>query len=193
MKQFTVHDDFNLYKNPTFTFERGLTCLVGPNGAGKSTLLSYIEGQLKQENIPFFKYDNYTEGGSEAKSRYGFQGQSELLATAFCSSEGEQIMLNYGQILAKLGTFVRSHLKKGNKEMYILLDALDSGLSINNVREIKNVFKLILGEDTEALIYIIIAVNTYEMISGADCLEVKSGKHLRFNTYAGYADHMCKT
>jgi len=80
MKQFTVQDDFKLYKKHIFDFKPGLTCLIGKNGSGKSTLLSCIKRQLEKDSVPCFFYDNYKEGGADAKSRYGFHGQMELLA-----------------------------------------------------------------------------------------------------------------
>lgn len=191
MKQFIVADDFDLFKSTTFNFERGLTCLVGKNGTGKSTLLRSLKHHLQKEEKHFLSYDNYTQGGANAMSKYGFTGKMDLLAAAFCSSEGQQIMLNYGQELAKIGTYIRSALKDGVTELYILLDALDSGLSIDNIRQIKSVFELILGEDANADIYIIVAANTFELVKDADCVAVSTAEHVKFADYDAYAQFIC--
>lgn len=191
MRQFTVHDDFNLYKKHTFTFERGVTCLVGKNGSGKSTLLRSIKRQLEKDGIPYYHYDNYNEGGASAKSKYGFHNKFDLLATAMFSSEGQQIMLNYGETLQRIGGFIRKNLREGKKEMYILLDALDSGLDISNIREIRHVFNLMLEEGRDADIYIIVAANTFEMVKDLPCVAVSTSTHYVFKEYGEFADFIC--
>lgn len=192
MREFKINDYYNIYKNTEFAFEPGVSCLVGRNGSGKTTLLQEIKRTLEKENVPCFMYDNYKQGGANAMDKYAFHGDMELLATAFSSSEGERIIVNYGQTLKNIGSFVRKSVVGGAKEIFILLDALDSGLSINNIREIKSVFKLIIKDAKASDIYIIFSANAYEMAKGEKCIDVSTGEKITFTDYENYAELICK-
>ena len=52
-----------LFKNLSFTFERGKTLIIGPNGIGKTTLLSMIYGMTKPSggHIRCFGYDSISD------------------------------------------------------------------------------------------------------------------------------------
>ena len=101
-------------------------------------------------------------------------------------------MLNYGETLKRMGAFMRRSLKEKPSEVYILLDALDSGLSIDNIRDVRSVLDLILEDCKNVALYIIVAANSYEMIKGADCIAVSTGTHKKFTDYEAYAGFICK-
>jgi len=151
----------NLYNKKTITIKPGVTVLVGCNGIGKTALLHQIKDKLKQNNIPCMEFDNLHDGGSKSISEAGFYENFEFLASAMCSSEGENIIMNIGELAARLKYFVkrgkdpkekkftqlaRSIAKINGEEIkeesipnerWILLDVIDSELSVDNVVDIK--------------------------------------------------------
>lgn len=82
---------------------------------------------------------------------------------------------------------------KDAKEIWLLFDAADSGLSIDNVLELKEVFDLILSDEKEKKIYIIISANEYELASGERCIDVVSGKEVSFQNYEEYKTCILKS
>ena len=215
-KKFTLERDyydegFNLYKKRTITIKPGVTVLVGCNGIGKTTLLHQIRDRLKEDKIPYVLFDNLKDGGSHSISEAGFYGNFRFVATAMCSSEGENIVMNMGNLAARLGEFVKNgedpeekkytQLARSiaqmneeeieepeiTKERWILLDAVDSGLSVDNIVDIKEqLFKTILEYNYGNEIYIVISANEYEMARGEQCLDVYNGKYLIFKDYEEY-------
>ena len=215
-RKFTLERDyydegFNLYKKKTITIKPRVTVLVGCNGIGKSTLLRQIKDNLKKEHVPYITFDNLKDGGGHAVSEAGFYGNFGFMATAMCSSEGENIVMNMGNLAARLGKFVKdgedpkekkhSQLARSiaqingeeieeseiPKERWILLDAVDSGLSVDNIVDIKEqLFKTILEYNYGNEIYIIISANEYEMARGEHCFDVYNGKYLKFKDYEEY-------
>lgn len=193
------------------TIEPGLTVLVGCNGAGKTTLLNNIKAELKKEDIPCQTHNNLYDGGSHAVGEAFWNNDYSLGATLNCSSEGEAISLNFGSFVSKVRRFLQTgqfetranrlaeafksisgESKKENKELsnerWLLFDAVDSGLSIDNVVEFVDVFNLIL-EDSEKIgveTYIVISANEYELCRNNRCFDVNAGKYIAFKDYDEY-------
>ena len=190
-----IRNPFNkneyLFDKKSITIESGVTVLIGCNGAGKSTMLHMIESDLKKENIQYIKYDNYSEGGSNAISSAGFHGNMETMATLATSSEGEQITINLSNFSKKIGDFVRKNEKES--ELWILLDAIDSGLSIDNIIDIKRLFKLILSDNTNKDIYILVSANCYELCRNSNCFDVIRCKYTTFTDYEDYRSYIVET
>lgn len=182
-----------IYTKKKVTIEPGVTILVGTNGAGKTTLIDwYIEEQLKRDKIPNLKYDNLHDGGNHARQRALNCGSIKLLATLTVSSEGEQIRTNTGTMASKIGKFVRDH--KDAPELWFMFDALDSGLSIDNIIDIKEqLFQTIIETNPDKDIYIIVAANSYEMCRGEKCLDVRNCKYVQFKTYEAYRKFVLKS
>ena len=80
-------------------------------------------------------------------------------------------------------------------ERWILLDAMDSGFSIDNVIEMKDLFQLVLNDAKQMGIelYIVISSNEYELVDGAECLDVTSGKYMQFKSYSEYKEFILET
>lgn len=178
---------YNLYAKKSVTIKNGVTVLVGCNGIGKSTLLHNIRSVLKNADVPYIEFDNLHDGGSRSRDRAGFYGDIDFLATSMCSSEGENIVMNMGRIAGKIGNFIKKN--PDNKELWILLDAIDSGLSIDNIVDIKELlFKTILEDkrNAEREIYIIVSANEYEIARGEQCLDVYNMKYVKFKDYEEY-------
>lgn len=184
-------DDRKLYKHSTIEFNPGITILVGCNGSGKTTLLHQIKTQLDKLDIPNMLYDNLYDGGSNGKEAAFFHGDDVLGVTMMCSSEGECIALNLGTAARKFG-YMMIH-STGN-ERWVLLDAIDSGLSIDQVQEVKNdLFHLMLDMEKDKELYIICSANEYEMCAGEPCFNIVDGKYVEINNYEDYKKEILKT
>lgn len=215
-------EGYDLYKKSTITLNPGVTVLVGCNGSGKTTMLRSMESQLKKENIPVITFDNLKDGGSRAMSAASFYGNIGFMATAMASSEGENIVMNVGNLASILRNFIligevaseskrfsdsfakslwgdkkqekEKKKKEIPKERWILLDAVDSGLSVDNVVDIKEqLFKTILAEKFDGEIYIVISANEYELARGEDCFDVYNGKYVKFSNYEEYRNFILKS
>ncbi len=199
---------FDLYKRRKIEIQPGVTVLVGCNGIGKTTFIHQIEDELKKADIPYMEYDNLHDGGSNSVSEAGFNEDFAFLATAISSSEGENIWLNISKFASELGNFVKTgKVKEKNPfteafkvlddkseenrkflaERWILLDAVDSGLSVDNIIDIKeDLFRTIVEHNYGNEIYIVISANEYEMARGEQCFDVYNGKYITFKDYEDY-------
>lgn len=135
-------------------------------------------------------------------------GDFSFLAESMSSSEGENIFLNLCYLAGKLGNFVKTGVNKGkynpfaeifkndkeyrkeeklSNERWILLDAVDSGLSIDNIVDLKEgLFKTIIENEKNKEIYIIVSANEYEMANGEQCFDVYHGEYITFKDYEEY-------
>lgn len=205
-------EGYELYKKETITINPGVTVLVGCNGTGKTTLMHQIKNQLKKECVPYISFDNLHDGGSKAISSAAFFEDFGFVATAACSSEGENIIMNIANLARRLGNFIRNGEDNGREkrlekafekifsgdedkkqesinERWILLDAIDSGLSVDNIVEVKeDLFKTILEDYKDGDVYIIVSANEYEMTRGEQCFDVHNGEYITFADYEEYRD-----
>lgn len=184
-----VNDVFGIHPGYMLELKPGYTPLVGPNGAGKTTLLHQLRDYAKEHGYLVFEYSNLADGGNVARQSYMFSGEAALLAASTFSSEGEQVALNFGQAFRKLGAAVRD-AKEQKKPLFVLLDALDSGASIDRTRELREFFDLVC-QDAGETAYIVCACNSYELVRGVAGVNVRTGKKVRFKDYEDYADFVC--
>ena len=136
MRKFTVptrpfDDNTRLYSRKEVEFHPGLTTLIGCNGSGKTTLMLLIKDKLRQDkDILVLSYDDRFEGGSNLMEALAFRDDMTGVAGMFMSSEGERIIRGVGYFARG----IRKRIQKVNpKEIWILLDAVGSGLSIDDV------------------------------------------------------------
>ena len=170
-----------------------------------------IKEELHKEKIPMSFYNNEHDGGSNSIGESVFLGDINFAATAWTSSEGENITLNLSKIASKWRNFILTgevndvstkfaksfreacdididNKKITSKKRFILLDAMDSGYSIDNVIEMKSLFDLVL-EDSEKMgmeTYIIVSSNEYELACNTDCFDVTEGKYINFSSYEDF-------
>lgn len=185
----------NIYDKATFTFEPGVSVLVGCNGSGKTTLLNHIEREVeKDENSIVVAFNNLHDGGSYSISKDIFLDNIAMAATKMCSSEGETISQNIGSVAAKIGRTVRVN-KDNTKDLFILFDAIDSGLSIDNIEKTKNdLFNVILKDCAgKRDVYIICSANEYELCNGQKCFDVQGVKYKEFKDYEDYRKFIIKS
>ena len=187
----------NMYKKKTITIEPGVTVLVGCNGCGKTTLLNYIRMELDSKKIPNVYFNNLHDGGANARSSAAFHGDFEFVGVSFNSSEGENIVMNMGKTAAKIGRMVQLYCNdKDTNEMWVLLDAIDSGLSIDNIVDVKKYLFDVVLKDARTQgkeVYIIVSANEYEMANGESCFDVQNSKYRVFKTYDAYRKYILKS
>lgn len=210
-------EGYSLYKKKNITIEDGVTVLVGCNGIGKTTLLHQIKDQLKKSNIPVMSFDNLKDGGSRAITAASFYNDFNFMATAMASSEGENIVMNIGNLASNLRQFIKTgetnnrsdrlanslakamwgdktEEKEVPKERWLLLDAVDSGLSVDNIVDIKEyLFKTIFEDKGDVDVYIVVSANEYEMARGEKCFDVYNGKYVSIKSYERYRNFVLKT
>lgn len=183
-------DGVNIFSKKYVTIEPGITVLVGCNGYGKTTLFSFIKEALNKDNIKFIHYNDRQEGGTSKIGSAIFYGDIAFASASFCSSEGERIILNLGQLTQKISSYIRGYKQD---EHWILLDAVDSGLSIDNVVELKDLFKAIIEDCKDSKVYIVVSANEYEMVNGEKCLDVYNCKYREFKTYNAYRNFILRS
>jgi len=214
MKIKILRDPYDAGFTPTKAKEidlnTGLTVLVGCNGAGKTTLLRNISEECRKQNIPCLFYDNLNDGGKSSFAEIMYAEDYQEAAYLMSSSEGECIKANLGRKSKIFKEFVEKGIVNdryyrfsralsrisGDKEDDIiesndrvfLFDAVDSGLSVDSVVEIKSLFDLILDDfkDSDKNIYIVIAANEYELARNSECFDVNEGEYIRFKDYEEY-------
>ena len=196
MRKFKIEKNPNdcgiLYYKNTAVFEPGVTVLIGCNGCGKTTMIKQIKTQLEKDKIPYAIYDNIRDGGHNARERAGFYGDMEFIASSICSSEGENIVMNMINMARRMGALAKKNPEA--KELWFLFDAVDSGLSIDNVLDIKEyLFKTVLDNNKDKDIYIIISANAYEMCRGEKCFDTYLCKYVNINSYEEYRDFIIKS
>ena len=195
----------------------GVTVLVGCNGTGKTSLINYMKNQLEKENVPYISFNNLLDGGSNSRSEALYNNDIQLLASLTYCSEGECIATNLMNLSKKL-TYFMEHGKANDrfsklnnlmkelitngdeqesepvKERWVLLDAVDSGFSIDNIIDLKECLLKPLTElDFDGELYIVISANSFEMANGEQCLDVYNGKYTTFSDYENYKNFILKS
>lgn len=215
--------EYKVYKKSNIEIDSGVTVLVGCNGSGKTTLLKHIKEQLEHNSIPVISFNNLHDGGRSSISEMMFNDDIGMASILMCSSEGESIVINIENLARKIGRFISTGGKsKGNRladnldnaianlirdkendkmsstptEYWILLDAIDSGLSIDNVLEIKEGLFNTIIEHCNSLgytVYIVVSANEYEMCVGQKCFNVQTGKYININSYDDFKNVILDT
>lgn len=180
------YDERKLYKTSHIDLETGLNVIIGRNGSGKTTLCREIENFCNENKIPLFKYDNYTDGGSSSMEKYMFFGNFEAFGATAFHSEGEQIFYNFGEQIKAIGKFIREHLD--SKQLVITLDAMDSGLDIDGIDQLKSIVNVMTEDckNKEVELYVVATANNYALIHKNHCIDVSTGKDLYFEKFEDF-------
>lgn len=191
-------DDRRFFSRRRTVFEPGITTLVGCNGAGKTTLLANIREELKKRGTPCISFDNLGEEGGENGARNFFSAvlggyadasgddMTGLLSETFLSSEGEKIVSALGRFASGIRKVVGDC--SGYGELWLLFDALDSGLSADMIEDVKRcVLDPVSALNTQDYaVYIILSSNSYEMSEGTKCFSVEKLKYIPVGNYAAF-------
>lgn len=114
-----------------------------------------------------------------------FIGDMQFVGSAMSSSEGESVSLNLMMTARKISAMF-THNPDAD-EYWILLDAADSGLSIDGVEDLKcGLFNSIFEKYSDKTIYIIVSANEYEMARGEHCFDVVNCKYVNIKSYDRY-------
>ena len=179
----------DLYLKTSVEIQPGVTILVGCNGAGKTTLLNLIKHQFENDKETVcIHYDNLRDGGQNSLSAAVFYGKMDFAARYALSSEGENIVFNFGDLACEIGKKVRS--KPNCKCIDVTLDGIDSGLSIDNILDVKEFFDFLLKENSTKEVYIIASANSYELARDEDCIKAHELEHHTFTDYYEYRDYI---
>lgn len=178
-----------LYENPDFEIEPGVTVLVGCNGAGKTTLVRRIRKALEADGAPVYCHEQTkARGRLDARLAFGVSGEefANVLASRW-QSEGEGHVHDLGNLLPEMGRFVMANPTE-HPERWLLLDGLESGLSIDAADDIRGLIETIEGNVPDGItLYLVISTNAYELAREYDCIDVQTGRHRTFKTYDSYA------
>lgn len=179
----------------TIEINPGYTALIGPNGAGKTTFLRQIEEQCNARgDCIVIHYDNMSDGGDKSMQRALMSSNISFVAQMALSSEGEGIYANICELATKIGgTCSRA---RGKKSVFVLLDGMDSGLSIDKIMNIrKNLIDFAIDIETEhggSNLYFICTANNYELAKDAAQLDVCTAKYVNLTTYAKFVKYIMK-
>lgn len=194
MRKFSIHRNYygecDIYERDEIEIKPGVTVLVGCNGAGKTTLITQMMESLKERKIMAIMYDNLQDGGDRALSAAGYNEDFKLMAKLMQSSEGENIVNNVGEFAGRLGKMIRQ--QPDDSEIWIFFDAVDSGMSIDNIVDVKNFFNLVLKEKGKT-VYIVASANEYELARGEQCFDVHSGEYVTFSDYEDFRSFILKS
>ena len=184
-------DGTRLFENDIFDFDQGITVLVGCTGSGKTTMMQQIERQIKSnKNGVAAKYFLCNDTGKEIDRLLYIGGKKalDLGCTMLSSSEGEKITMN----LIHVFDWMWNECKKNNiSDIILLLDSIDSGLDISNIRMIKDVFGDIIEKaknEYDITLYILVSANDYVLVENQKCLDVRTGEYVVFDSWDEYVD-----
>lgn len=191
----------------------GLTVITGCNGSGKSTLLYDIESKFKgNDDWYIVTYRDKEDGRGNSMSSYIFMGDYRAVASVFGASEGEAVFRNYAKkVYQEIATFRDTKIINKNpeknallrykyvrmdkaKNLIVILDGIDSGVSLDMTIDIKNFLHTIL-EDLhtripEVPVYILVSSNSWEFCEGERCLDARSLKFKEFSSYEEYREYI---
>ena len=177
---YDQHAKFNV------TFYRGVTTIVGKNGSGKTSMINEINAFLKKLGVPVYHYNQLIEGINIASKGIAY-GDITTAATYMQSSEGEKVIVSYGNTLRDIKKFLNAN--HDSEYAVLLCDGLDSGLSINLVKELNDIFDLLISDYPN--IVIVNTTNNYEFTKERRCIVASTGEEIYFDTYDEYVRFIC--
>ena len=191
-------DDLKLYARKQFTLLPGLNSLVGCNGSGKTTFIDhFLIPALMKDKIEYYKYNDRRNGGSMLMDRMlNVDDDMYGLVRMTLSSEGERIVVGLEKVITALPSFFKEN--KG-KPAYLILDAIDSGMSVDEIIEIRELLLDIIIPDAKARfdvdLYIVIAANNYEWCNDERIhnIDITNAKILNLRSYEQYKDQILKS
>ena len=202
-----------LFLKGSVEIPEGLTVITGCNGSGKSTLLYDIEEKFKgNDDWYIISYREKEDGRGNSMSSYLFMGDYRSIASVFSASEGEAVFRNYAnKVYHEIATFrdtkiISRHPEENAllrykyirmdkaKNLLVILDGIDSGVSLDMTLDIKNFLHTIL-EDLRTRIpkvpvYILVSSNSWEFCEGERCLDARSLKFKEFSSYEEYRKYI---
>lgn len=196
IKSISINKDSNLKEILFFNKMKleQVTLLFGGNGIGKSSL---IKGILKQKEVKFncdketklYSYINTEQNfrNMEKNSNLSYKDMFNpyLIKQKFDASElseGQSIIYSLQDIFE-----LCEQIKEDNNDSVILLDEIDSGLSIDNVAYLSDEIKEIANNYSN--IQFIIAFNNFEFCRNfPKVFNMYDGEYVNIENYDYYRD-----
>ena len=179
-----------LFKRAHIDVMPGLSVLVGANGSGKTTLLNHIKHTVSHfSDAEVYSYNDRSDGGHTMADRMGFMGDLSFVANYLTSSEGENIILGLHTQGSRIMRTLEKAIEGGKSEVWLCYDSIDSGLSIDNVLDLKEfLFAPFIEKCNQANIvpYIIVTANEYEMAKNENCIDVTNMEYVKFKDYEDF-------
>ena len=170
------HIPFNIHKtkNPDFDLLPGITVFVGCNGYGKSSTIEEIVSYMRDNKMPHLYYDATVHDMDSVTD-------AQTLAYCFQSSEGERVSAIFSEFIGAIRK-MKSKCMETKSPLILLIDGIDSGLSIDMVIEVRKLLCTITDDCLESGVipYICIATNSYELCEAPE--------YFRINKYVGDRD-----
>lgn len=187
---FSLRLEGRCYKKANkIEINKGVTVLTGPNGCGKTYACKQIRDYLDENNIDYYDIDVY-DSGRTISQHYLESGDMKALAKHTVASEGQRVFDTFiDNHASQLGNFVRLLNDKKVKEGYIIIDGVDSGVSIDLIMSIRTLFDLIIEDCNKDNIdiYIILTANNFELCRNYDCIWIPTMEHYKIGDQAdGY-------
>lgn len=146
------------------------------------------------DKIRYVYFDHIRENNvSDMKQKFLDTGKIDKLIMSASSSEGENVNISFVEFFDNI-VKMKKTLKAGQKN-FILVDGVDSGLSIDKQKYIKEVFIDTIIPDMQSHnveIYIVLTTNSYEFAENVPCMDAKTGECIRFDNYDSYRDYILK-
>lgn len=179
-----------MYEKSSVEIKPGLTILVGCNGAGKTTLIQQLKEKCKEFDIPNLSYDQCGLQSSNMlmDKMLNLDGDISGLVNMYASSEGQRIRESIYYFGDEYIKFLKT-VKKHQNNLFFFFDALDSGLSVDNIIEFKYacvepIIETCNKANKEA--YILVPCNEYEMARGENCLILPDLTYREIKNYDAY-------
>lgn len=217
------YDERTLYKANKLTLQaNNVYCLVGCNGIGKSTVLYQMihdndnsldetAYDLKNDYNNFYNF-NFEKSvyGEKDKTEYNefyisidkgtnlhIKEHDSIMHEIFGNfmSTGERNVHNIVPNLPKIIGSLNKLEKLENKDLYVMIDDLDVGVSIDVLIELAKIIdKLELKlKKLNINYYIVITANSYELARRFKCIDVINMKEISFKDYDDYANYVSET
>lgn len=195
--KYYYRDDINMYDKSSVNIKPGLTILVGCNGAGKTTLIRQLKEKCERYDIPNLSYD---QRGLQSSSMLmdkmlNLDGDMSGLVNMYIQSEGQRIRESIYYFGRDYQKFLKT-IKKEQNQLFFFFDALDSGLSIDNIIEfkydcVKPIIETCNKANKEA--YVVVSCNEYEMARGENCLILPDLTYRKIKNYEAYRKIILKS
>lgn len=206
-----------LYKANKLTLQsNNVYCLVGCNGIGKSTILHQMIYD-NDNSLDKTAYDLKNDYGlfinlydEKNKNEYDdfyilinkntklYTNEDERMLNKLLGnfiSTGEQNVHNILPNIVKTIESLNNLEKLESKNLYIMIDDLDVGVSIDVLIELAKIIdKLELKlKKLNVNYYIVITANSYELARRFKCIDVVNMKEISFKDYDDYSNYVSET
>lgn len=144
------------------------TVIIGPNGTGKSMSLDSIKKELEQQDVQIAHFGAVNDNAIKKVNFYSDSPEKIMgaMGSKF-SSEGEELSYSFKQWFQDYAMYALLKGKETEKDIWFLLDELDSGLSYDRIRLIVEQLEFIqtmeLNEGRH--LHVVLTSNSYELVS----------------------------